>query len=235
MVELSIVILCYQTGERIRDFVDKVVKLIDSVVPSWEIVLVANYLENANDITPEIVKDISFKNKNIKYVARVKEGMMGWDAISGLEKAAGKYICLIDGDEQMPPEDIVRVYRKIKNDDLDLVKTYREVRYDGLFRRFISAVYNLLFNLFFPGTYVKDVNSKPKIFKKEAYDRMRLLSDDWFLDAEMIIQAKKLRFRIGDVPTKFYKCCYRKSFVKFNTIFEFIGNLLKARFEEFFK
>jgi len=229
--EISVVILCYRAGERIRDFVDRTIKLIDRSVPSWEMVLVGNYLENSGDVTPEIVKDIALKNNNIKIVAMPKEGMMGWDARSGLEKAQAKYICLIDGDEQMPPEDILRVYKKIKEEDLDLVKTYRVVRHDGVARRFISSSYNLIFNLFFPGTYVRDVNSKPKIFKKESYDKMRLGSDDWFLDAEIIIQAKKLKFRIGEVPTEFYKNPYRKSFVKFDTIFEFIKNLVITRFK----
>lgn len=230
--EISVVILCYQAGDRIRHFTEKVIKLVNDSVPTWEIVLVGNYLKHGKDKTPEIIKDISSKNKNIKIVAREKEGMMGWDARSGLEQATAKYICLIDGDEQMPPEDIIRVYRKIKDEGLDLVKTYRIVRHDGFSRRVISAAYNLIFNIMFPGNkYIRDVNSKPKIFRKEAYDKLHLESDDWFLDAEMIIQAKRLKFRIGEVPTEFYKNKYRKSFVKFDTIFEFIKNLLKAKFK----
>lgn len=228
--EISIVILCYRAGERIRDFVDRTVKLLDGSISSWEIILVGNYLENINDSTPEIVKDIASKNQNIKAVARVKEGMMGWDARSGLEKATGIYICLIDGDEQMPPEDIVKVYKKIKDENLDFVTTYRLVRHDGIKRKVISNVYNVVFNLLFPGINIRDVNSKPKILKKEVYDKMRLTSDDWFLDAEMVIRAKKMKLKTGEVSTEFYKCPHRKSFVKFSTIFEFIKNLLKARF-----
>lgn len=228
--EISVVILCYRAGERIRDFVDRVISLVSNSVPAWEIVLVGNYVKGSDDNTPDIIKDIASKNKNIKIVAMEKAGMMGWDARTGLEKAAGKYVCLIDGDEQMPPEDILRVYEKIKEEGLDLVKTYRVVRYDGIARRFISASYNMIFNMLFPGAYVKDVNSKPKIFRKQAYDRLALRSDDWFLDAEMIIQAKKLKLKIGEVPTEFYKNKYRKSFVRFDTIFEFIKNLIRAKF-----
>lgn len=228
--EISVVILCYRAGERIRNFVGRTIKLLDSSAPSWEIILVGNYAEGTNDATPEVVKDIASKNKNIKVVTRVKEGMMGWDVRSGFEKTAGRYICLIDGDEQMPPEDIINVYRKIANEGLDFVTTYRLIRCDGAMRKLISNIYNLLFRMLFPGVNVKDVNSKPKIFKREAFDKIILRSDDWFIDAEMVIQAKKLNFKIGQVPTKFFKCKYRKSFVKVTTIFEFIGNLLIARF-----
>jgi glycosyltransferase involved in cell wall biosynthesis len=232
--DISIVMLCYRTGERIRAFVDKTIKSVTGLIPSWEIILVGNYLENTDDITPEIVKDIASKNQNIKAVTRVKEGMMGWDARTGLEKATGKYICLIDGDEQMPPEDIVRAYKKIKDENLDFVTTYRLSRDDGIMRRINSSLYNLIFSLLFPGIKIRDVNSKPKVFRKEAYDELRLTSNDWFLDAEMVIQAKRLKFKIGEVPTKFYKCPHRKSFVKFHTIFEFIKNLLIAKFRQVF-
>ena len=232
--EISVVILCYRAGERIRSFVDKTIKLLNDSIPYWEIILVGNYLKNTDDPTPETVKDISSKNQNIKVVTRVKEGMMGWDARSGLEKCTGKYICLIDGDEQMPPEDIIRVYRKISGEDLDFVKTYRHIRHDGLVRRVVSDIYNLVFVVLFPGINVRDVNSKPKIFKKEAYDKMNLTSDDWFLDAEMVIQANKLGLKIGELPTEFYKCPHRKSFVKFHTIFEFIKNLLITKFRQVF-
>jgi len=228
--EISVVVLCYRSGEKIRGFVDRAVKLLNSAIPSWEIILVGNYVENTDDVTPVVVKDIASKNQNIKAVAYAKKGMMGWDARTGFEKATGKYICLIDGDEQVPPEDIARVYKKITDEGLDFVTTYRSIRHDGSVRKCISVAYNLLFRVLFPGINFRDVNSKPKIFKKDAYDKMHLTSDDWFLDAEMVIKAKRLKLKAGEVRTEFYKCEHRKSFVKFSAILEFIKNLLIARF-----
>jgi prepilin signal peptidase PulO-like enzyme (type II secretory pathway) len=64
---------------------------------------------------------------------------------------------------------------------------------------------------------------------------MDLTSDDWFLDAEIMIKARKLKLKVGMVPSKFYKCDYRGSFVKMITILEFLGNMARARLEEFRK
>ena len=185
--EISVVILCYGAGERIYGFVDKVSRLLDRFIPSWEMILVGNYLDGARDRTSDIVEEVASKRDNIHAVVMPKKGMMGWDARSGLDRASGRYLCLIDGDEQMPYRDIVRVYRKIKEKDLDLVKTYRALRYDGIKRIIISQGYNLLFTLLFPGISAVDINSKPKIFRKEVYKKMGLISDDWFLDAEIMI------------------------------------------------
>jgi len=233
--EISVVILCYRAGQRVYNFVDRVIRLLESSAPSWEVVLVGNYLENSNDETPYIVKKIPSMRKNVKAVVLPKQGMMGWDARSGLREAAGRFICLIDGDEQMPPEDIIRVYKKIKEENLDFVKTYRVKRNDNIMRRITSCVYNFIFRVLFPRIGLNDINSKPKIFTKEAYGRLHLISDDWFLDAEMVIQARKAKFKMGEVPTEFFRCEYRKSFVKFQTIFEFIKNLFFARTREYFK
>ena len=64
---------------------------------------------------------------------------------------------------------------------------------------------------------------------------MCLTSDDWFIDAEMVIQSRRLKLRTGEIPTTFYKCGYRKSYVNFYAIFEFIRNLCIARIRELFK
>lgn len=235
--ELSVVALCYRAGKHIYSFVDQAIDLLTNQLPcSWEIILVGNYFENSNDDTPEIVNDIALKyNHPIIAVTIPKEGMMGWDAKSGFSKANGKYICLIDGDEQIPVEDIIRVYKKISSENLDFVKTYREQRDDRFARRAVSRIYNLIVKILFPGICVRDINSKPKIFRRESYNKLNLLSDDWFLDCEMVIQAHKFKFRTGEIPTQFYKCPYRKSFVRFDTIFEFIKNLIYFRLKEFFR
>lgn len=233
--ELSVVILCYKEGEKVYGFVDKVIGLLEKEVPSWELVLVANFWEDSGDETPAVVSKIAETRTNIKAVTMPKQGRMGWDARSGLEKAEGRYICFIDGDAQMPAEDIIRVYRKIKEEGLDFVKTYRVKRHDSAARVLNSNIYNVIFNLLFPGVHARDANSKPKILTKEAYERLDLRSDDWFLDAEMLIQARRLRLRIGELPTEFYKCDFRKSYVRLDAMLEFAVNLLRARIKEFFR
>lgn len=230
---LSVVILCYKAGEPIVDFVAETQRCIASLCDSYEIILVANYFENTNDTTPQVVKRMAANDAHIKYVAKPKEGMMGWDMRSGLEQATGKYICVIDGDGQFPIESIENCYKHIATDKYDLVKTYRVKREDGIYRKTISVVYNFLFTLLFPGLNSKDINSKPKLFTKVAYDKFKLESDDWFIDAEIMIKARRLKLRVFDFPVEFSKLEDRKSFVKFGAIFEFMLNLFIYRIKEF--
>ena len=233
---LSIVILCYKAGETARVFVNKTITLLENNgITNYQLILVGNYKKNTNDPTPKIVASLAKNNPNIDYIAKPKKGMMGWDMKCGLNKAQGDYVAIIDGDGQMPIEDLIKVFRIIKLKKLDLVKTYRVTRGDGFKRKTLSLFYNFFFNLFFPGMYSRDINSKPKILTRKACDMLKLKSNDWFIDAEIMIQARRYKFTISEIPTNFLGLQgSRKSFVGTTTIFEFIKNLIIYRIKEFF-
>ena len=182
--DISVVLLCYRSEEAVWKFVEVLKRSLEEIEVSWEIILVGNYTEDSHDRTPDVVNEIASLDSRILAITKVKQGMMGWDMRSGPEAASGRVIAILDGDGQFPMEDVVRVYEKLKNDNLDLVKTYRRSRGDGFYRRFISSVYNFLFNIMFPGLASRDINSKPKIFTEETLKKLELRSDGWFIDAE---------------------------------------------------
>lgn len=239
MPELSVVILCYRSENSAFDFVQKVKNVLElNKIINYELVLVGNYQPNTNDETPEVIKKIVADNSNIIAVTleKPKGGMMGWDMKSGLNMARGEYIAVIDGDGQMSADDLVKVYNKIKEENLDLVKTYRIKRGYNYWRKTISFVYNIIFKLLFPGLNLRDINSKPKIIKKEILLLLELKENGWCIDAEIMIQARRLNFKTAEIPTDFLAIRRgRKSFVKFTAIFEFIKFLLYYRWQEWFK
>ncbi|MFC1868788.1 glycosyltransferase family 2 protein [Thermodesulfobacteriota bacterium] len=229
--ELSVVILFYRAEDMARELVTQISKELSNEGIDYELVLVGNYFPNTRDSTPEILKEMAKNDPRCIVIARVKEGMMGWDMRSGLEVATGSYIAVIDGDGQMPVSDVVKVYLVLKVGKYDLVKTFRSQRFDGFYRRSISYFYNLFFRLLFrSASMLRDINSKPKIMTREAYEKMNLISNDWFTDAEIMIEALKKNLIIGEVSTIFYKNERRSTFIPVSAIFEFLANLLKYRF-----
>jgi glycosyltransferase involved in cell wall biosynthesis len=162
--------------------------------------------------------------------------MMGWDLRSGMDKARGKYILVIDGDGQMPVQDIFKVYHKIKSENLDLVKTYRLKRGDNNWRKILSWCYNTIMNILFPGISSNDINSKPKVIKREKYLLLNLSDNGWCVDAEIMLKARKLDLKIGEMPTVFLGLQgKRRSFVRLPAIYEFIKFLTLYRIREWFK
>ncbi|MEK7144826.1 MAG: glycosyltransferase family 2 protein [Patescibacteria group bacterium] len=229
--DISVVILCYKAASSISEFVREMKELLETHGLSYELVLVANYNahEKNTDQTPMVVKELAERDPHIIVVCKPKEGMMGWDLNSGLVAATGKTIALIDGDGQMPAEDVIRIYTELRSGTYDCAKTYRVGRFDGWKRKLISKVFNALLKVFFPKIHLHDINSKPKIFTREAYAKLDLKSTDWFADAEMMIQASYLGFRIIEVPTVFHENKHRRSFIRTTAILEFLKNIIVYR------
>ena len=235
-LEFSMAVLCYRSEKEIIPFIEKLHQIMNLYNFQWEIVLVANYWKNSKDRTPEIAKQLSEKLDHVRYIAEPKDGDMGWDMKRGLDACLGRYIGVIDGDGQFPVEYIFSCFAKIKNENIDFVKTYRMFRQDGIYRNIISIGYNFIFKILFPKYRgYHDVNGKPKIMKREVYEVMDLHSTDWFLDAELIINALEMNLRIAELPVKFESLSNRRSFVKLGSLAEFAKNLFKYRFKKFFR
>jgi glycosyltransferase involved in cell wall biosynthesis len=230
---LSVVVLCYRSGGAARSCAARIGQvLLDAGIDDYQLVLVGNYVPGSGDTTPDVVRELAAGDPRIVCSAVEKQGMMGWDMRSGLALATGGYLAVIDGDGQVLVEDLVRIYRLLREQGLDLAKTYRTRRGDGLKRKLFSLVFNGLFHVLFPGLAVRDVNAKPKILTRSAYQRLDLRSDDWFIDAEILIQARRLGFRIGEVETEFLGLTGRRSFIRMAAVVEFLRNLVRYRLRE---
>jgi glycosyltransferase involved in cell wall biosynthesis len=230
---LSVVVLCYRSGDAARSCAARIGQVLrDAGIDNYQLVLVGNYVAGSGDTTPEVVRELAAGDPRIVCSAVAKQGMMGWDMRSGLSLATGEHLAVIDGDGQVLVEDLVRIYRLLCERGLDLVKTYRTRRGDGLKRKLFSLVFNGIFHILFPGLPVRDINAKPKILTRAAYQRLTLHSDDWFIDAEILIQARGLGLRIGETETEFLGLTGRRSFIKLAAVFEFLRNLLRYRILE---
>ena len=232
-IELSVVVLCYRAEEEIIPFVEKLKVSVEKLTDNFEIILVGNYFPGTTDRTKEIVEELAKQDVCLKAITKPKKGMMGWDMLEGIKAAEGEYICVIDGDGQFPIESVEKCFITIKTRNLDLVKTYREKRYDGLYRVLVSKVYNFLFRLLFPFLSSRDINSKPKIMRRSALNKMKLYSTDWFIDAEIMINVRRYEMKVAEFPIQFYNI-KRSSFVKIGAVFEFIKNLIVFRIKEFY-
>ncbi len=232
-LELSVVILGYREEDRLSAFVAALESQVVTLSVSYELVLVANYWPGTGDRTPQVAAQMAQHNARLKVIAKPKAGAMGWDMRCGLDAARGKVLAVIDGDGQFHANDIVKLYRELRRDHLDLCQTYRTERRDRWERKIVSKLYNGLFRIIFPGVDLSDINSKPKMMTRELYDSLHLTSSDWFIDAEIIISARRLGCRIGQIPSIFEKKEGR-SYVGFSTLIEFIKNLVIFRIRETF-
>ncbi len=57
------------------------------------------------------------------------------------------------------------------------------------------------------------MNAKPKLMRRDAYEKMQLTSDGWFIDAEIMIETLRHKMLIAEIPTEFRRLHRRASFV----------------------
>jgi glycosyltransferase involved in cell wall biosynthesis len=228
--DLSAIVLCYRAGHNVRRVVQPLYDDLCALEVPFELVLVANYEPGTDDATPEAVQEFGRTHDRVVAVAEPKRGGMGWDMAAGFKAASGNYMVVIDGDEQNPVEDLLESYRQMKRRELDVVKGRRIARFDGYFRHLTSIVYNALFLVMFRTNGLWDVNGKPKGLTRDAYERLDLHANDWFIDAEIVIQAARRGMRIGEIPVVFRQNMERRSFVRPGAVLEFVRNMARYRF-----
>ena len=227
--ELSAIVLCYEAGTAIERLLSSLERQLEEAGVDYELVLVANYWPDHHDPTPAIVEDWADDRERARIIAQEKHGGMGWDMVSGFAAARGRWMVAIDGDAQNPVDDVLKMYRRMKQTGAAVMKGRRTARFDGPYRRFISFVYNSLFLVLFRTSGLWDINGKPKGLTREAWERMDLRAEDWFIDAEIVLAARRTGLHIDELPVVFHRNDERASFVKPSAILEFIRNMIRAR------
>ena len=227
---LSAIVLGYRAGESLLQVVQPLHDLLEHEGLDYELVIVANQWTGANDATPDVARRFAAGKERVATVLDEKRGGMGWDMRSGFDAASGDVMIVIDGDAQNPVADVVKLYRLMRETSADVGKGRRVSRHDGLYRRLVSLVYNLAFQLLFRTRGVWDVNGKPKGLTRDAYKVLQPRSDDWFIDAEIVLGARDRGLKMVELPVTFFRNNERASFVKPGAIFEFAAHMLQRRF-----
>ena len=206
--------------------IGKVVKDIQEVFDQrrmdYELVLVKN---GCNIKTREIIDQLVNKDQRLKSVTIPENQGYGWGIINGLNNANGEIIGFVDGDGQVPPEDILRVLKGFETPHEVFCKGIRYQRGDGLKRKFASFGYNALFKVLFLSN-ARDINGKPKLFKKEFYNSLNIKSKDWFIDPEIMLKVLHKGYKAKEIVVHFDERKEGKSNISLKTVKEFAKNLV---------
>jgi dolichol-phosphate mannosyltransferase len=227
--DLSLVLPCYNEADVIRNTASRMIKAFRENSVNLELVVVDN---GSRDETGAIIDQMVAEGLPIiKETVKVNEGY-GNGILAGLKVCQGKFVGFMAADGQVDSHDVYKVYEIAASAKTPyLVKVRRRFRMDGMTRKVVSIIYNLGTMIMFGGLGSIDINGNPKIFPRQYLERMHLQSKDWFLDAEVMIKAKRLKLSVYEINVFAQMREGGKSNVKASTIREFIVNLLKFRFQ----
>lgn len=95
-----------------------------------------------------------------------------------------------------------------------------------LIRTLFHMGYNLLLRLVF-GLVVRDVNFAFKIFRKSQIDKLDLISNGWFIDAEILLELKRNGVLPVEMPIIYKDRMAGKSSVNFQAPFDMLCEMFK--------
>jgi glycosyltransferase involved in cell wall biosynthesis len=198
--ELSTFLLAYNEEKNIQKAIESLEEVLKKIAKKYEILVVL--YEGHTDKTGDIVKEIARKNKNVRLIQQpIKEKGYGAALRIGITNSKYEYIFYSDADNQFDMNEIPKLIPYIQK--YDIVSGYRRVRRDAIARRVMAKLYNIILNILFL-TKTIDVDSAFKIYKKKIFNEIKIKSITGMGDAEIIIKAKKMGYRVKELPVSHY-------------------------------
>ncbi|MGH7504050.1 MAG: glycosyltransferase family 2 protein [Longimicrobiales bacterium] len=226
--DLSLVMPCYNEEESVGLTIRRLVAAFDEAGYGLELIAVDN---GSKDRTSEILAQVAAELPAVRPQRVAVNQGYGFGILSGIPHARAKWVGFIPADGQVDAEDVVRLYEAAAESNGNVVaKARRRFRMDGITRKIVSILYNVLIRTLWPKLDSLDVNGTPKILPRDALLAMRLESKGWFLDPEIMIKAHYMGLRVLEYNVFARMRGNGMSHVRASTCWEFLRNLVAFRF-----
>jgi len=194
-IKASVIIPTLNEADAIRE----VVAAVRAVVPESEVLVVDC---NSKDGTPEIAR------KAGAIVIDDPRPGYGRAILTGLERARGKVISVIDGDGTYEANDLPKTIIPILKGEADLVLASRlggkilagaMPRTNLIGNYLLTWIYNALYN-----QSVTDTQTGLRSIRREAFEKLDLDDTAITFLSNMLVSAARMKLRIMEIPTTYY-------------------------------
>ncbi|OGU70560.1 MAG: hypothetical protein A2V93_10605 [Ignavibacteria bacterium RBG_16_34_14] len=175
-IDLSIVIPVKNEEENLGELISRLSTTVNSMNLTHELIFVTDI---NRDRTYEILKESNKKDPRIKTV-KLSNGFGQYTAImAGLNNTFGNAVVIMDGDLQDYPEDIPKLYNKMK-EGFDVVYGIKQKKNDTFIRNFFSKSFWKILNRF--SDYDIELNSGMfRILSRRVADELKKFNEKQIL------------------------------------------------------
>lgn len=202
-MELSIVLPAYKEAENLKKILPEIHAQVSRLNIEYEI-LIVDTMEKMDD-TFDVCK-----LNNAVYITREGGNYYG-DAIrTGIKRANGKYILIMDADGSHEPKSILEIYNKITSENLDVVVGSRYCKGGKTDNNFILKMMSWSLNLTYKIIFALKVNDCSNSFRMYDSAKLKSLSLECInfdIVEEILIKLQLMypNLAIGEVPVHFKK------------------------------
>lgn len=152
----------------------------------------------SNDATPTIAK------KHGAIVLKQKKDGKGFAMRLAARNSKGSVLIFLDGDGTDPPSFIPKLIKKLEKSDMVLgSRTLKNFKQDDILMRELFKIYGVVLRSFFYIAGFKawaDPLAGFRAIRKKDWDKLKLKSNDFTIEAEMNMKALNNNFKIDGVP-----------------------------------
>lgn len=201
--DVSLVIPTYNEAKNIATLICEVNKSFEGSGAKLETIVVD---DNSPDGTAEKAREL-MGEYDLKVFVRENERGLATAVQHGWQNSTGKFLAVIDGDMQHPPDIILNLYKAIGEHGLDMAVASRKVEGGGtlnweIHRMIISLVAIYIGKVMLPFTLwsVKDATTGCFMFDRNGVDLSKLSPSGFKIFLEVLVRGKfKKKREVGYV------------------------------------
>jgi len=230
-IYLSVIVPAYNEEKRLPKTLFDIDKYLQKQGYDYEIMVVS---DGSRDRTCAVVKELTYKIKNLSLLEFDQNRGKGFAVREGMLKARGAYRLFTDADNSTPIGQVEKMWPQFEQ-GFDVVIGSRDIEGavldppQSLHRRFLGEAFGFLTSLLVGTWGILDTQCGFKGFTQKATEDIfpKCTIDRFAFDAEMLMIAKKLGYKIKEVPIYWKNDPASK--VKFKSMVKMGKDLLKIR------
>ncbi|KXK03229.1 MAG: glycosyltransferase family 2 protein [Ignavibacteriaceae bacterium] len=196
-ISLTAFFPAYYDEGNIGKVVHQCVKVMEEMkLRDYEIIIIE---DGSPDKTAEVADELALQYEKVRVIHHEKNLGYGATLKDGFLNAKMEYVFYSDGDNQFDLSELKKFVALLPY--TDIVVGYRRDKKYSLYRKFTSLCYNYFLRLLF-NIHYWDIDCAFKLFKRDLFDKIDIVSVDAFIDAEIMLKAKLAGYSVTEMGVK---------------------------------
>ncbi len=171
---------------------------------------------STNKKTLLLLSQIKKQYNNIKILRNKRNIGKASSIQKALKRAKGNLFIILDGDSELDPEDIPRLYYKLTQNKAQLINgtrifrgTIKQASLSNFLSRLAKKLTSLLIHVLY-GKKIKDPLSGLKLFYTEDFKQYIFFSKKFGLEVELITESINRNYKIEEADVNYYPRSYKE-------------------------